>query len=80
MAAPHVTGVATLIVSRFGPMPQGRVQAIIIGTADPLDCPANPFNPGPPFSFLATCEGGSGYNGFYGHGQVNAFSALVRTP
>ena len=25
------------------------------------------------------CQGGSGYNGFYGHGQVNAFNAVTHT-
>jgi subtilisin family serine protease len=80
MASPHVAGVAALIISQFGKMPQGRVQAAITGTADPLPCPPNPFNPGPPFTFQATCAGGAGYNGFYGHGQVNALNAVTHAP
>lgn len=80
MASPHAAGVAALILSQFGKMPQGAVQAMLTSTSDPVDCPTNPFNPGPPFNFLAVCEGGSGYNGFYGHGQVNAFTAVTHTP
>ena len=80
MASPHVAGVAALIISQFGKMPQGRVQAMLTSTADTVDCPPNPFNPGPPFNYLATCEGGAGYNGFYGHGQVDALNAVTHTP
>jgi len=80
MASPHVAGVAALIISQFGKMPQGRVAAYLTSTADSMDCPVNPFNPGPPFNYYAICEGGSGYNGFYGHGQVNAFNAVTHTP
>jgi len=80
MASPHVAGVAALVLSQFGKMPSGAVQAMITSTADPLACPPNPFNPGPPFDFQATCDGGAGYNGFYGHGQVNALNAVTHTP
>ena len=80
MASPHVAGVAALIISQFGKMPPGRVQAMINQTADSVDCPPNPFNPGPPFNYYAECTGGSGYNSFYGHGQVNAFNAVTHTP
>jgi hypothetical protein len=80
MASPHAAGVAALIMSQFGKMPQGAVQAMLTGTADAMACPPNPFNPGPPFIFQATCVGGGGYNGFYGHGQVNAFSAVTHIP
>lgn len=80
MASPHAAGVAALIISQYGKMPQGKVQAMLTQTADPIACPPNPFNPGPPFNFLATCEGGNGYNGFYGHGQVNAFNAVTHAP
>jgi len=76
MASPHVAGVAALIVSKFGKMAPGAVAARLTSTADPIACPSNPFNPGPPFDFLAACEGGAGYNGFYGHGEVNALSAV----
>ena len=80
MASPHAAGVAALILSRFGKMPQGAVQAKLTNSADPLACPPNPFDPTGTGSYSAICEGGSGYNGFFGHGQVNAFSAVSKTP
>jgi subtilisin family serine protease len=79
MASPHAAGVAALILSQFGERPPGAVQAMMTSTADPMACPAE-FNPGPPFLWPATCQGGEGYNGFYGHGQVNALSAVTHTP
>jgi subtilisin family serine protease len=75
MASPHVAGVAALVKS-IGIDSPGAVTARINGTADSMDCPPNPFNPGPPFDFEAHCAGGTGYNGFYGHGQVNALRAV----
>jgi subtilisin family serine protease len=83
MAGPHVVGTAALVISRYGSsgtphMRPGAVESILNSTADPIACPPNPFNPGPPFSFLATCQGGLGYNGFYGHGEVNALSAITK--
>lgn len=80
MASPHVAGVAALVISEFGKMPQGKVQAMINQTADPQDCPPNPFDPGGTGAWLATCQGGEGYNSFYGHGQVNALSAVTHDP
>jgi subtilisin family serine protease len=78
MASPHVAGVAALIISQYGKLPPGELQARINRTADPLACPPGAFNPGGNGAFLATCEGGAGYNGFYGHGQVNALTAISR--
>jgi subtilisin family serine protease len=78
MAGPHAAGVAALIRSQHPNMRAGAVAAMLMNTADPQACPENPFNPGPPFIFAATCIGGGGYNGFYGHGQVNALSAVTR--
>src|SRR2546430_6818526 len=40
MATPHVAGVAALIISRFGPMSPGAVQAYLSQTADPQPCPS----------------------------------------
>ena len=76
MASPHAAGVAALAISAHGKMSPAAVESLIQRTADEQDCPPNPFNPGPPFNFLAICVGGPGYNGFYGHGQVNALAAV----
>ena len=78
MASPHVAGVAALIISQYGKMPPGAVQAMITQTADPQPCPPNPFDPGGNGAWLATCQGGY-YNSFYGHGQVNALNAVTHT-
>jgi subtilisin family serine protease len=82
MATPHVTGVAALIASRYGHLAPGRITARIKRTADPLACPPNPylwpdfpqFSNGQP----QTCQGGAGYNSFYGHGLLNALAAVSR--
>ena len=80
MASPHAAGVAALILSQFGKMPQGAVQAKLTSTAATMACPLNPFDPGGAGAWLATCVGGDGYNGFYGHGQVDAFNAVSHAP
>jgi subtilisin family serine protease len=77
MAAPHVAGVAALVLSERQ-LPAGAVTGVLNSTADPIPCPENPFNPGPPFDFEALCAGGDGYNGFFGHGQVNALGAVQK--
>lgn len=78
MASPHVAGVAALIRSQHPSMPQGAVAAMLENTATSFACPPNPFDPGGTGAWLATCVGGSGYNGFYGHGQVDAEAAVMR--
>ena len=85
-ATPHVTGVAALAESRFGPMSPGRVAALIDQTADPIACPDTAtlalYAPFPQFSNgePQSCQGGVGYNSWYGHGQVNALSAVTHNP
>jgi lantibiotic leader peptide-processing serine protease len=76
-AAAHVTGVAALIISRFGELasPQngkmrpGRVKAFVQATAESKPCTPDP-----------ECQGGNGYNGFFGHGEVDALSAILHEP
>jgi subtilisin family serine protease len=89
MAVPHVSGLAALVISRYGDLqsPQNgkmrpsQVEQIINRSADPQACPEqNPYNPGGTGAFLAECQGGTGYNGFYGHGQINALRALTEGP
>ncbi|WP_248763525.1 S8 family serine peptidase [Pseudarthrobacter sp. SSS035] len=79
MAAPHVAGVAALIVSS-GVTNPGTVASRINTTADKMDCPADmsvyaPF-PATDNGAPQVCQGGAGYNGFNGHGQVNALRAI----
>jgi subtilisin family serine protease len=79
MASPHVAGVAALIVSQ-GVTSPGAVAATIANTADPMACPSDlsiyDFFPAVDNGAPQTCEGGTGYNGFNGHGQVNALTAV----
>ncbi len=84
MASPHVAGVAALVKSWYGRIAPGRVQAILDGTADPVACPGAAvlalFAPFPSVSNGApqVCTGGTAYNSWYGHGQVNALAAISR--
>jgi lantibiotic leader peptide-processing serine protease len=85
MASPHVAGVAALVISRFGKMAPSRVTAYLDSTADPQPCPAS--LPAGYDTLLGlddlkvqTCQGGPIYNSWYGHGQVNALSAVTHSP
>ncbi len=77
MASPHAAGVAALIISQYGKMPPGKVQAILLQSADPQPCPPNPFMPDGCIWCTAYCQGGMGYNSFYGFGQINAYNAVT---
>lgn len=78
MASPHVAGVAALVLST-GISNPGAVAARITTTADNMACPdLAQYAPFPSVSNGApqVCQGGAGYNGFNGHGQVNALRAI----
>jgi len=81
MASPHVTGVVALIES-LGITNPGQVQARINRTADPMPCPtAAQLVLYAPFTSVSNgapqqCQGDAGYNSWYGHGQVNALTAV----
>jgi subtilisin family serine protease len=89
MASPHAAGVASLIVSQYGRFSRGnaslsptKVQRVLEGTAFKVPCPNPPTvsyaNEGRDPSFDATCQGTLNFNGFYGHGVVDAWSAVTR--
>lgn len=75
MAAAHVSGVAALIVSRFGDLKSPKngklnpswVANTLRKTAVPRPCPEDP-----------RCEGSAEYNGFFGYGEVDALAAVTR--
>jgi lantibiotic leader peptide-processing serine protease len=81
MASPHVAGVAALIMSQ-GTKSPGAVAAKINNTADSIACPPDlsiyAFFPAVDNGAPQVCQGGTGYNSFNGHGQVNALSAVTR--
>lgn len=87
MAAPYAAGVAALIVSRYGhpdprrpgtiTMDPDQVERILTRSAAERSCPQPrlvSYPQGPEFDAL--CVGGRQFNGFYGHGIVDAFAAL----
>jgi len=88
MATPHAVGVAALIVSQYGrysrhgvTMSPDKVQRVLEGTAFEISCPSprtvDYLDEGRDASFTATCVGNSHYNGFYGHGSVDAYAAVT---
>jgi lantibiotic leader peptide-processing serine protease len=89
MASPHAVGVAALIVSKYGTpdtvhggltMAPALVESILVDTAAKHACPdprlVDYTIVGRPASWNAYCDGGPGFNDFYGHGIVNALAAV----
>ncbi len=80
MASLHAAGVAALIVSQ-GTRSPGAVAAKLANTADPMACPPDlsiyAFFPAVDNGAPQVCTGGTGYNSFNGHGQINALKAIT---
>ncbi|WUJ04156.1 S8 family serine peptidase [Actinoplanes sp. NBC_00393] len=74
MAAPHATGVAALIASRG----VKAVERELLRTASDRPCPKPRLQkyPDRPAEFAARCEGDAEFNGFYGHGIIDAYRAV----
>jgi len=82
MAAPHVTGIAALVVSQHGeadPQHPGQltmapdaVERALTGSAHETACPITALPTAP-------CEGSASFNGYYGNGIVDAAAALDQT-
>ena len=73
-----------------GKMSPERVKAYLDQTADPQPCPTffplgfagfvfQEVGAGTESGLFAACQGGPGYNSWYGNGQVNAFNAVTHT-
>ncbi|GAA3033278.1 S8 family peptidase [Streptosporangium longisporum] len=87
MAAPHATGVAAILISRFGKkakdgvtMAPGDVQRLLYSTATEKACPsprAYTYKIDLVKDETHRCEGPATRNGFYGHGIVNAKAAAT---
>jgi subtilisin family serine protease len=88
MASPHAAGVAALIVSQYGKysgskvaMDPDKVERVLEGTASKIPCPTprtvDYLDEGRDDSYTATCEGDLNFNGFYGHGAVDAWAAVT---
>lgn len=89
MASPHAAGVAALIVSRYGhrdwwrgglTMNPDLVEAQLYRTAEKTACPEPRLRSytteGYAAEFDAYCAGPKAFNGFYGHGIVDAYKAV----
>ncbi|WP_328462927.1 S8 family serine peptidase [Actinoplanes sp. NBC_00393] len=89
MAAPHASGVAALIVSKYGypdfrrggkTMAPALVEAQLYRSAAEQACPEprlqSYVREGRSTEFDALCEGGKNFNGFYGYGIVDAYAAV----
>jgi subtilisin family serine protease len=88
MAAPHAVGVAALIVSRYGrpdrvrgglTLAPGTVQRLLQSSATDRSCPRpNPYTYEDPelADYHPFCAGNKAFNGFYGHGIVDALRAV----
>jgi lantibiotic leader peptide-processing serine protease len=81
MAAPHVTGVAAIIISRFGTPGKGglqmdpaQVEKLLYASAVQTSCPSpRVFKYGK--NDTQVCDGSKAKNGFFGHGITNAAQA-----
>jgi lantibiotic leader peptide-processing serine protease len=75
-AVPHATGVAALVLSKFGRMSTSNLLAKLAAGATDTACPAGVYQPYPDYMPPATCTGTSANNAFYGKGQVDALASL----
>jgi subtilisin family serine protease len=92
MAAPHATGVAAILISRFGKpaksgkggltLPAAKVEDYLYRTATAKPCPS-------PRAYaydllgdkeIHVCKGDKKKNGFFGRGVVNAYKAATFEP
>jgi len=76
MAAPHVTGVLALLASAHPGYRPRQLRRTLESEAMPMPCPASYDLTGDGIQD-AYCTGYEGYNGFYGHGLVDALAAVT---
>ncbi|WP_341273749.1 S8 family serine peptidase [Pseudonocardia sediminis] len=88
MAAPHVSGVAALVVSRFGKPTRGggfgmnpaAVERTVLATAADKACPGpvqSYAREGRDAEYDAPCTGTARFNSLYGDGIVDAYAAVT---
>ncbi|MFD7653235.1 S8 family serine peptidase [Actinosynnema sp. NPDC059797] len=75
MAAPHVSGVAALLASTHPQADAPELNRMLNQRAETLPCPAD-YDLNGTGAQDAYCTGYSEYNGFYGHGLVDALAAV----
>ncbi|MFJ9785755.1 S8 family peptidase [Amycolatopsis sp. NPDC101161] len=74
MAAPHVTGVLALLASALPTAGPRQLRRTLDAQAMPMPCPAD-YDLTGDGTQDAYCAGYEGFNGFYGHGMVDALAA-----
>jgi len=88
MASPHAVGVAALAIAHYGTHGKGGMSlapdltgAIVAAAATETPCPVPPLqtytNEGRDATFNALCEGSTSFNGFYGHGIIDAYRTVT---
>jgi subtilisin family serine protease len=75
MATPHVAGVAALIASEHPDASPQTITKMLTEDAESLPCPAD-YDLDDTGAQDAYCTGYRPYNGFYGHGLVDAMAAV----
>ena len=76
MASPHVAGVAALLASEHPGYGARQLKRTLDAQATPIACPAD-YDLTGDGSQDAYCSGYAGFNGFYGHGLVDALAAVA---
>ncbi|MEU0789968.1 S8 family serine peptidase [Amycolatopsis sp. NPDC005961] len=76
MAAPHVTGVLALLASTHRDAGPRQLRRTLDAQAMPMPCPAD-YDLTGDGTQDAYCAGYEGFNGFYGHGMVDALAAVA---
>ncbi|WP_328451021.1 S8 family peptidase [Amycolatopsis sp. NBC_00438] len=76
MAAPHVAGVLALLASSHPGAGPRQLRRLLDGQATPMACPAD-YDLTGDGTQDAYCAGYEGFNGFYGHGMVDAMAAVA---
>ncbi|CAM00726.1 secreted subtilisin-like protease [Saccharopolyspora erythraea NRRL 2338] len=77
MAAPHVSGVAALLASRHPDAGPRELTRMLLASTSPMSCPSD-YDLNSDSAQDALCRGYAAYNGFYGHGMVDARRAVTR--
>ncbi len=75
-AAPHVTGIAALALSKFGKVGTAGLLALLTRRATSTACPPGNYQPYPDDMPAEKCVGVQQYNGFYGLGQADALATV----
>lgn len=76
MATPHVTGVAALLASEHPDASPPELSRMLTEQADSIPCPSD-YDLDGTGAQDAYCDGYAPYNGFYGHGMVDALAAVT---